>query len=550
MEGNSYEEQSQRKAIMKSLRSVPKSRKSAADFNLSLHKIKGKIRRKRSSKSASAQESTNGETKPRSRPTLKDQQMNRLIFREGGLPDGSKVAYINHGERLLEGYKLGRGIFCYCCNTEVSPSQFEAHAGQASRKKPYGNIFVSSGVSLHEYASSLKLNCERLAKQNDDICRHCSEGEDLMLCAGCPRSYHEACLHEKSTTPGKVFTGKWFRGKWFCPCCQKSMKPVDQRANSLAAGRISGVDPIEQITKRCIRIVDNPDKFDLVACSLCRSYDFSQDGFNDRTVIVCDQCEKEFHIGCLREHKIDDLKELPVGNWFCCVDCDRIHSVLKDLRTCGPERVPDFLMDIVRNKWKESDANGFIFDMEWIVLCGKDALHEHQLLLSEAVDIFHECFDPIIDSTTGSDFIPSMAYGMKMGDSDFSGVHCAMLMRGSSVITAGMFRIFGQDVAELPIVATSKPEQGKGFFQLFFTCFERMLSYLNIKKIVIPAAEDAKSLWTNRLGFIKVIPKELSEYRQTLTSMVAFRGTSMLEKEVPEGEITFEDGVRFSLSMG
>ncbi|KAJ9555454.1 hypothetical protein OSB04_010068, partial [Centaurea solstitialis] len=551
----------------KASRSVPKPRKVAADFNLSLHEIKGKIQ-KRSSKSDSTQKSTEVATKPPGRPTLKDQQMNRLIFREGGLPDGSRVSYMNHGKSLLEGHKKGRGLHCYCCNTVVSPSQFEAHAGQASRKKPYGNIFVSNGVSLREYASFLKLNCERLTKRNDVICKECSQGEDLMPCAGCPRSYHQACLPTNSSTPGI-----WISGKWFCPFCQKSMKSVDQPANALAAGRDSGVDdPIEQIINRCIRIVDNPNKFR--SCRMCimqsclnnlivyRSYDFDQDASVIGLLLFC---EKEFHIGCLREHKIDDLKELPEGNWFCCVECDRIYSVLKDITSCGPEKVPDFLMDIIKKKWMESDADDFTdVDMNWIVIRGKDAFQENNLLLKEAVHIFHvsfayisllgtmslmRVFNPILDKLSGSDFIPSMAYGLKMGDSDFSGVHCAMLMIGSRVITAGLFRIFGQEVAELPIVATSKPEQGKGYFQLFFNCFERMLTYLTIKKIVIPAAEDAKLLWTNKFGFSKMIPRQLSEYRQTLTSMVAFEGTSMLEKEVPEGEITFEDGVRFSLSM-
>ena len=56
-------------------------------------------------------------------------------------------------------------------------------------------------------------------------------------------------------------------------------------------------------------------------------------------------------------------------------------------------------------------------------------------------------------------------------------------------------------------------------------------------------------LKTNSLQWFVFVGFQLSEYRQTLTSMVAFQGTSMLEKEVLEGEITFEDGVRFSLSM-
>ncbi|KAI7751516.1 hypothetical protein M8C21_022428, partial [Ambrosia artemisiifolia] len=82
-----------------------------------------------------------------------------------------------------------------------------------------------------------------------------------------------------------------------------------------------------------------------------------------------------------------------------------------------------------------------------------------------------DCFNPIIDSVTGEDFIPSMAYGSK-------------------VITAGMFRVFGREFAELPIVATSRPNQGK----------------LKVKKLVIPAADNAKGMWTKKFGFKKVPP--------------------------------------------
>ncbi|KAL6965596.1 hypothetical protein U1Q18_036652, partial [Sarracenia purpurea var. burkii] len=46
-------------------------------------------------------------------------------------------------------------------------------------------------------------------------------------------------------------------------------KFVDHNANALAAGRVSGVDPIEEITKLCIRIVINPDDAEVIACVLC-----------------------------------------------------------------------------------------------------------------------------------------------------------------------------------------------------------------------------------------------------------------------------------------
>lgn len=44
---------------------------------------------------------------------------------------------------------------------------------------------------------------------------------------------------------------------------------VAHNNNAIAAGRISGIDPIEQIFKRCIRIVQSHDA-DASSCVLCR----------------------------------------------------------------------------------------------------------------------------------------------------------------------------------------------------------------------------------------------------------------------------------------
>lgn len=96
--------------------------------------------------------------------------------------------------------------------------------------------------------------------------------------------------------------------------------------------------------------------------------------------------------------------------------------------------------------------------------------------------------------------------------------------------------------------------------------------------MVIPAAEDVESMWIRKFGFEKVtqalvlffllssfliliimlqityiiyyICLQRREYRQKLTSIVAFEGTCLLEKEVvgPYGGVTFQDGFCFSLS--
>lgn len=48
-------------------------------------------------------------------------------------------------------------------------------------------------------------------------------------------------------------------------------------------------------------------------CVLCNSPDFLRGGFGERTMIICDQCEREFHIGCLAQHGRAQLTELPDG---------------------------------------------------------------------------------------------------------------------------------------------------------------------------------------------------------------------------------------------
>lgn len=44
---------------------------------------------------------------------------------------------------------------------------------------------------------------------------------------------------------------------------------MEHNENAVAAGRVSGVDPIEEISQRCIRIVKNIEA-ELSGCVLCR----------------------------------------------------------------------------------------------------------------------------------------------------------------------------------------------------------------------------------------------------------------------------------------
>jgi len=63
-------------------------------------------------------------------------------------------------------------------------------------------------------------------------------------------------------------------------------------------------------------------------CVLCKASDFLRGGFGDRTIMICDTCEREFHVDCLRRAGRCDLTELPAGDWYCSCECAVIRDQL------------------------------------------------------------------------------------------------------------------------------------------------------------------------------------------------------------------------------
>ncbi|KAK2988529.1 hypothetical protein RJ640_022480, partial [Escallonia rubra] len=446
----------------------------------------------------------------RSKGQGRDLRMHKLVFEEDVLPDGTALAYYARGQKLLEGYKKGAGIFCFCCDTEVSPSQFEAHAGWASRRKPYLHIYTSNGVSLHELSIGLSKQRKFSADENDDLCSICADGGELLLCDTCPRAFHTEC----------VFLPNIPRGTWYCRYCQNTFqkeKFVEHNVNAVAAGRVAGVDPIDEISKRCIRIVGSLD-VEVGGCVLCRGHDFSKSVFGPRTVILCDQCEKEFHVGCLKEHKMASLKELPKEKWFCCTDCNNIHSTLQKLVVDGEEKLPDSLLNIIKKKHEDKSSKGSSnFDIRWRLLYGKSASEDTRALFSNAVAIFHRVFFYVVEAlvyATGDflNFLQKELEGPRFWRHVLCNINCRLMIMlclfSSSVVSAGIFRVFGKEFAELPLVATISDRQGQGYFQSLFSCIENLLGSLNVRDLVLPAAEEAESIWLKKFGFEKITPDQ------------------------------------------
>ncbi|KAL0291902.1 UNVERIFIED_CONTAM: Increased DNA methylation 1 [Sesamum radiatum] len=382
------------------------------------------------------------QTKRKGKLTRKDLRMHKLVLVEDVLPEGTVLSYVMHGEKRLEGYKKDGAIFCKCCSEVVSPSQFEAHAGFASRRKPYMSIYTSNGVSLHQLSLQLSKNRKSSTKENDDLCSICEDGGDLLCCKNCPRIFHTKCV-DLSVIP---------QGIWYCKYCRNMFereKLAEPDANAIAAGRVPGIDPLEAITQRCIHTVETFEP-DIGGCAICSDENLviqcvaSLASINSKPnlflrfflyllcFLVLLLCEKEYHVGCLKEKNIDDLKVLPEGEWLCGSPCSNIYLALQKLIGDGEQRLPEDLLDVLKMKCKGQDLQkNPELGIRWRLLRGKKATEDTRVLLSGAVNIFHDRFDPIVDASTGRlDLIPYMVYGRHCKDQDFCGMYCAVLLGG------------------------------------------------------------------------------------------------------------------------
>ncbi|KAM7502193.1 hypothetical protein LguiB_001097 [Lonicera macranthoides] len=199
----------------------------------------------------------------------------------------------------------------------------------------------------------------------------------------------------------------------------------------------------------------------------------------------------------------------------------------------GEEKLPEPLLNAFTQKNGQKDSEGTVdSDVRWRILSGNMTSDQTRVLFSKAAAIFHDQFNPIVYSNKAShDLIPDMLFGRSYMDHYFEGMYCAILTVNSSVVSAAIFRIFGQELAELPLVATSGDCQGKGYFRLLLSCIENLLASLNVKTLVLPAADEAELMWTEKFGFEKMPCDQLKRYQRDNHLMV-FGGTSMLQKPV------------------
>ncbi|KAG7535371.1 Zinc finger FYVE/PHD-type [Arabidopsis thaliana x Arabidopsis arenosa] len=284
---------------------------------------------------------------------------------------------------------------------------------------------------------------------NCDVCCVCHWGGDLLLCDGCPSAFHHTCLGLSSLPEEDL---------WFCPCC---------------------------------------------CCDICGSMDSPANS----KLMACEQCQRRFHLKCLKEEPCN----VSSRGWFCSSQCNRVSSALQNLIGC-------------------KIAVGDNGDLVWTLMRapneGEHYDDEQISKLESAVEILHQGFEPTKDVFSGRDLVEELIF-RKDRTGVGRGFYTVLIERKNEPITVAAVRV-DKDVVEIPLVATLSNYRRSGMCRVLMDELEKQMSQMGVCRLVLPAAKEVVTTWTQRFGFSVMESSERLELVKH--GMLDFVGTVMCHK--------------------
>uniref|UniRef100_A0A0D9X396 PHD-type domain-containing protein n=1 Tax=Leersia perrieri TaxID=77586 RepID=A0A0D9X396_9ORYZ len=388
--------------------------------------------------------------------------------------------------RAKKGLITGDGMVkCVCggCSKmrrreELTVAEFAAHGGVSSEdeRRPWALMFLKDGRSLSQCMLQLmamglgenssiksrrkKKTYERGAwvkrkwwdadeDDDDDVCSICHECGELVICDCCQSMFHHGCVGLDSTPPGD----------WFCPPCRCGVcgnSDFDDPVNS--TGSSSG----------------------------------SLRGFSDKIVIYCNQCQREYHAGCVRENEVWCPKSEGEGPWLCSESCSNIYLHLEGLIAAASTSTAAVSMSLVVLRHGAAQDRGD----------GEETQAEEYAKLCLALDVLHECFVPLTEPRTHTDLTADIVFNSS--------------------------QVYGDKVAELPLVGTRFAHRRQGMCRLLMNKLEKLLGKIGVKRLVLPAVPELVATWTGSFGFREMGQSDRQELAHH--PIVCFQGTTMCHK--------------------
>ncbi|XP_042378520.1 uncharacterized protein LOC121971356 isoform X1 [Zingiber officinale] len=394
--------------------------------------------------------------------------------------DRQKVHYICEwdGEVKKEGYITRTGIKCKCCKELYTVVGFEIHSS-SNKCKPGARTFLLDGMSLLQCKSQLvygkdpikfshpRLKHDSTDSQSDDTCSLCHGGGTLILCDACPSTFHVSCIGLEEVP----------EGKWFCSCC---------------------------------------------LCCICGSSEFnSAEIITQKTILYCDQCQSEYHVGCLTNQGIS-VSDCATGNWFCSSKCSQIFLHLRNLVGKPNLTTKRALTWTILHFERENVA---------LENCDFETFPGYWSKLHAAYKLLHECFTTMIEPRTQSDLLYDIIMNKEseLRRLNFWGFYTIILENGDDLVSVATFRVHTEKVAELPFVGTTEKYRRQGMCHILVEEIEKLLSDMGVERLCLPAVLSLVDTWTTSFGFSKMTDCERLQHLLDY-SLLTFPGTTMCQK--------------------
>ncbi|KAH9625856.1 hypothetical protein KSS87_009965, partial [Heliosperma pusillum] len=376
----------------------------------------------------------------------------------------------------------------------------------------------------------------RRRRCRDSVCFICQYGNELLHCDICMSSYHLSCVDPKydyavldpiEHSPDPTRCHPTGRTSTFVPFTRRrremkrylGMVVVWLAVRARLGWRQSTISLVFLRPPYYTEITIGELLCPSCSCGLCGLKDYASDDqlFSD----VCYQCSHQYHFACLEQAGVSVSEDIRFCSKSCFEICARLHQLL---RISNPTSVEGLSWSVTRSR--RNDCNVY-----------NERVHPI-IQVSQVLNVFHECFQPIIEPHTGRDLVADIVYnsGSKFRRLDFHGFYVMALVNGDEVVCAATIRIHGQKVAEMPLIATPFKYRRQGMCRLLLHELEKMLVELGVERLVLPGIATLSETWVSTFGFMEMpdyVRRELLGY-----PFVLFQGTTLFQKILSR---SFED---------
>ncbi|OIW14373.1 hypothetical protein TanjilG_15727 [Lupinus angustifolius] len=372
----------------------------------------------------------------------------------------SKVYYQGNRGRdppAAEGRITRDGIKCRCCHNIYGINGFASHASGSSDFSPSSNIFLKDGRSLLDCQREVMYD-DRTSETTEKPRNDFDEDKNDDICSVC-RYGGDIILCDKCPSAfHKECIGlkEIPDGQWYCPLCH---------------------------------------------CTICRKT--TTKSIEDGRFLTCTQCQLKYHVGCLRNSGTDQHLE----QWFCGKNCEKIYYGLNELLgkaiSVGENNLTWTLLKFENPK--SSDIGN---------TTNNDFLIECYTKLSVAASAMHECFVPQQNPFSRRDITIDVKFSRlsNLPRLNFQGFYTVLLEKNEELVSVANIRVYGEKVAEVPLVGTRHQFRKLGMCRILMSMLEKVLINLGVKKLVLPAIPDTLETWTKCFDFVNMTSSDRKQF--------------------------------------